>query len=151
MAIEFLSTKDQDIVLRCMKSTASFIDDCEKHTRLGIEGDELERLIKQWPDIDDRDQTGSGFLAINNSLNEVCHGFRIATSEWGNWFDTPMEEVQSAYGRWLALTGTSGGNTLRAVSLVRSHRERHPSGAKAPRFLAAFSARLKSCPFARLH
>jgi hypothetical protein len=90
MAIEFLSTKDQDIVLRCMKSTASFIDDCEKHTRLGIEGDELERLIKQWPDIDDRDQTGSGFLAINNCMNEVCHGFRIAVSEWatgltGQW------------------------------------------------------------------
>jgi hypothetical protein len=47
MAIEFLSTKDQDIVLRCMKSTASFIDDCEKHTRLGIEGDELERSNRQ--------------------------------------------------------------------------------------------------------
>jgi hypothetical protein len=109
MAIEFLSTKDQDIVLRCMKSTASFIDDCEKHTRLGIEGDELERLIKQWPDIDDRDQTGSGFLAINNCMNEVCHGFRIAVSEWGDWFERPMEEVQTAYGRWLALTGTSGG------------------------------------------
>jgi len=91
MAIEFLSTKDQEIVLRCMKSVTSFIDDSEKHTRLGIEGDELERLIKRWPDIDDRDQAGSGFLAINSSLNEVCHGFRIAASEWGNWFDTPTE------------------------------------------------------------
>jgi len=27
----------------------------------------------------------------------------------GDWFDRPMEEVQTAYGRWLALTGTSGG------------------------------------------
>jgi len=92
-----------------MKTAASYIDDSEKHARLGIETDELELLINQWPHIDDRNQSAEGFLAINNCMNEVCHGFRIAASDWSNWFDTPMDDVRSTYKRWLALTGAHGG------------------------------------------
>ena len=30
MAFESLTLKEQDIVLRCMKATAAYVDDCEK-------------------------------------------------------------------------------------------------------------------------
>jgi hypothetical protein len=109
MTIESLSAKDQDIVLRCMRAAAFYIDDSEKHSRLGIEADELDREIAHWPEIDDRDENGNGLLAIHNSLNEICHGFSIAPEEWRNWFDTPSDEIASTYRRWRALRGIRSG------------------------------------------
>ena len=109
MAIEALSAREQDIVLRCLRATAAYIEDWEKHSRLGIGASDLQQVIAQWPNIDDRDGSSTGFLAINNSMNEVCHGFEIGQSEWGIWFDMPMSDVESAYQRWLRLTGTAGG------------------------------------------
>lgn len=97
MSIESLSAKERNVVLRCMKATSAYIDDSEKHSRLGVDAEELQLVIAQWPDIDDGDESGTGFLAINNCMNEVCHGFRIEPSKWGLWFDTPMSEIESAY------------------------------------------------------
>jgi hypothetical protein len=77
MAFEALSAEEQEIVLRCMKATVAHIEDREKHSRLGLEPDELKRIISAWRNIEDTDEHGSGFLAINNCMNEVCHGFRI--------------------------------------------------------------------------
>jgi hypothetical protein len=109
MTIENLSAKDQDIVLRCMRTVASYIDDREKHPRLGIDAEELSQEIARSPNIDDRDENGNGFLAIHNCLNEICHGLRIAPEEWSNWFDTPTDEIVSTYRRWCALRGIRGG------------------------------------------
>lgn len=109
MGIERLSAKEQDIVLRCMRATAAHVDDWEKHARLALEADDLQREIVRWPNIDDCDESSNGFLAINNCMNEVCHGFRIAPEEWSRWFDTPMSEIVSAHRRWQALAGTHGG------------------------------------------
>ena len=109
MSIESLSAKQQDIVLRCMKATAAHVDDWEKHSRLGLEADDLQKVIIRWPNIDDRDDDGDDFLAINNCMNEVCHGFSIQPAEWSTWFNTPMSEIESTYRTWLALRGVSGG------------------------------------------
>ena len=92
-----------------MRSVAFFIDASEKHSRLGIEGEDLSELIDQWPNIDDSDLGGTGYLAVNNCLIEVCHGFRISPDQWSKWFDTPMAEIVFTYRRWLALKGISGG------------------------------------------
>ena len=108
MTIENLSAREQYIVLQCMKATAAEVDDWEKHSRLGIDADELQQIIAQWPSIDDCDEAGAGFLAINNSMNEVCHGFRLPSAEWSTWFDTTIEEVKSVYLKWLALKKTHG-------------------------------------------
>ena len=99
----------RDIVLRCMKATSAHLDDWEKHSRLGLEADDLQQVIARWPNIDDRDENGNDFLAINNCMNEVCNGFQIASVEWSSWFDTPMSEIESTYRKWLLLKGTSGG------------------------------------------
>ncbi len=109
MAFEILSPKQQDIVLRCMKATAAYVADSEKHARIGLESGELQRVIAQWPNIDDADENGSGFAAINGCLNEVCHGFRIAPDEWSSWFDAPKADVKATYQKWLSLKGISGG------------------------------------------
>jgi hypothetical protein len=109
MAFERLSAKDQEIILRCMKATVAHVEDWEKHSRLGLEPSELGSIIDQWPNIDDTDENGNGFLAINNCLNEACHGFHIESAEWGAWFDTPRSEVEHTYRTWLALKGTTGG------------------------------------------
>ena len=77
MAIEGLSAKERDVVLRCLKASAALIDDREKHSRLGLRADDLRQLITRWPDINDHDERGDDFLAINNCMNEVCHGFPI--------------------------------------------------------------------------
>jgi len=49
MAIDRLSAKEQDIVLQCMKAAAAHVDDWEKHTRLGLEANDLQIEIARWP------------------------------------------------------------------------------------------------------
>jgi hypothetical protein len=109
MAFEKLSTKEQEIVLRCMRATVAHVADSEKHARLGLQPEELQRVIAELPDIDDADEDGNGFLAVNNCMNEVCHGFRIAPEDWPTWFDTPKGDIEAVYQKWLALTAHSGG------------------------------------------
>jgi len=109
MAIEALSAKEQEIVLQCMRATAAHIDNWEMCTRLGLEAEDLQRIIARWPNLDDRDEGGLDFLAINNCMNEVCHGFAIEPVEWSNWFVVSMSDIQSTYRKWIALKGTVGG------------------------------------------
>jgi len=75
--------------------------------RLGLSPEQLQAVIAAWPDADDSTQTG--LLVINNCLNEVSHGFRIAPKDWPKWFDVPLSEVQKTYEAWLALKGIRGG------------------------------------------
>ena len=109
MAFKQLSLGEQEIVLRCMKAADESIDDWEKHSRLELGPAEFRAVIANWPHIDDSKENGDGFLAINNCLNEVCYGFRIAPDDWTNFFNGPMSEVESTYRRWLELKGISGG------------------------------------------
>jgi hypothetical protein len=109
MSIEGLSAKQRDIVLRCMKAAAAHVDDWEKHSRLGLQADDLQQVIARWPNINDGDEDGNDFLAINNCMNEVCHGLSIESAEWSTWFNTPMSDIESTYRTWLALRGVSGG------------------------------------------
>lgn len=109
MAFEKLSSKEQEIVLRCMRATAAHVADSEIHTRVGLKPEELQEVIAKWPNIDDMDEKGKGVLAINNCMNEVCHGFRIASEDWSTWFDIPEADIKAAYQKWLTLRQVSGG------------------------------------------
>ena len=105
-AIEHLTVEDRTIVLSCMRATAAHLDDAEAHTRLGITPTGLARLIADWPNVGNDE---NAILALNNSLNEVCHGFKIEPGDWPKWFDVPIEQVRQTYLKWLSLTGLQGG------------------------------------------
>jgi len=111
MAFAELSPSEQQIVLQCMKAIAdgSEIEDWEFQTRLGIVRPSLRRIISLWPAIDDSSETSDEFLAINNCLNEVCHGVKIPASEWQKWFAQPIDEIIKTYYKWLRLQGLASG------------------------------------------
>lgn len=67
MAFEALTSREQNIVLRCMKATSAYVDNCEKHSRLGLGAQELQTVLDAWPNIDDTREDGAEFLAVNNA------------------------------------------------------------------------------------
>ena len=112
MTFKELSRGEKEIVLQCMKAIADRpeIEDWEFRTRLGIARPTLRRIISVWPEIDDGSDNSDEFLAINNCLNEVCHGVRIPPTEWGKWFAQSRGEIKQTYAKWLRLrAGSSGG------------------------------------------
>jgi len=111
MPLKEMSKEDQEIVLQCMRAIAEGddIDDWEFHARLGIERPTLKRIILRWPDLDDRKQDSDEFLAINNCMNEICHGIRLTAEKWSNWFTRPRDAVEQVYRNWLRLGGQTRG------------------------------------------
>jgi hypothetical protein len=111
MAFAQLSPSEQQIVLQCMKAIADGpeIEDWEFHTRLGIVRPSLRRIISHWPAIDDSSDGSDEFLAINNCLNEICHGVKIPEAEWREWFTWPKDAIIRTYHKWLSLRGPSSG------------------------------------------
>jgi hypothetical protein len=103
------SEKERGIVLKAMRATAAHIDESEMHSRLGVNANEFANVVARWPEIDVEVRDEDEFLAVHNSLNEVCNGFRIKESEWSRWFDVPMEEIMAVYRKWLVLAGVRGG------------------------------------------
>jgi hypothetical protein len=45
-----------------MKATVAYIEDWEKHSRLGLEPEEPERIISEWPNIEDPMNMAAVFL-----------------------------------------------------------------------------------------
>jgi hypothetical protein len=111
MAFKELSRNEKEIVLQCMKAIADGpeIEEWEFHTRLGIVRPSLRRIISQWPAIDDSSDNSDEFLAINNCLNEVCHGVKMPDTEWRKWFAQPKDEIIKTYNKWLRLRDCSPG------------------------------------------
>jgi hypothetical protein len=111
MAFKELSPTEKEIVLQCMKAIVDGpeIEDWEFQTRLGIVRPTLRRIISLWPEIDDSSDDSDEFLAINNCLNEVCHGVNISATEWQEWFAQPKDEIKQTFAKWLRLRGSSSG------------------------------------------
>jgi hypothetical protein len=104
MAFKELSRSEREIV-----ADDSEIEDWEFHPRLGIDRPTLRRIISVWPEIDDGTENSDEFLAVNNCLNEVCHGFDIPPTEWGKWFTHSKDEIRETYAKWLRLRGGHSG------------------------------------------
>jgi hypothetical protein len=111
MAFKDLPKTEQALVLQCMKAIVDgdAIKDSEFQTRLGITRPVVRRIISQWPDIDDRVEDSDEFLAINNCMNEVCHGIRMTPEEWAERFTVPKDTILRAYDNWLTLAGQTRG------------------------------------------
>ena len=108
MAFKKLSDNDKQIVLQCLNVTlnVNFFGD-EFHTRLGIEPEDLAQVISAYPDIDDSDDNSNETLAINNCLNEICHGIRFTERGWRKLFTVSKSEVDEVYRKWAILRGWS--------------------------------------------
>ncbi|MFN3651841.1 MAG: hypothetical protein ACK47B_19890 [Armatimonadota bacterium] len=81
------------------------LEEWEFHTRMGIYRPELEDALSRWPELSDADRDSPDFLAVNNSLNEVCHGLPISDEQWREWFTVEPEIVAGAYRRWALSVG----------------------------------------------
>jgi len=108
MAFSSLSEAEKETVHQCLTAILNgrFIEDWEFSTRLGLDRDALRRILGSWPQLDDTAE-GPVRLAINNCMNEVCHGVNISPAEWDTWFTVPYEDVKVTYFKWAKLVGYS--------------------------------------------
>jgi hypothetical protein len=99
MGLSRLDHVDKDIVRGCLVAVLDgpWIGDWEFQTRLGIDRDALRELLAAWPVLDDTTEGSPAHLAINNCMNEVCHGVPIAAEEWPRWFKASPDEVRPTY------------------------------------------------------
>ena len=109
MAFSRLGDADKDVVRTCLVAIMEgpWIEDWEFQTRLGIDRDALRELLAAWPLLDDTTESSPARLAINNCMNEVCHGVPIAVEEWPRRFKVWRDEVGATYRKWAKLAGYS--------------------------------------------
>ncbi len=108
MSLAKLSDSDRQIILQCLNAILKgrFLEG-EFHTRLGLEPEELEQIVTAYPDADDSDGNSNAALAINNCLNEVCHGISFTNHEWSQWFTVSKPQIVEVYRKWAVLRGWS--------------------------------------------
>ena len=101
MSLKQLSPEDQVVIRCCLAFTLQCRElEGEYQTRLGVTEDEVQALLKDWPNVDDALDGSTACLAINGALNEVCNGVRIPEEEWPRWFDVPSAIVLDIFKRW---------------------------------------------------
>jgi hypothetical protein len=103
-----LSDSEREIIFQSLNAILKgrFLEG-ELHSRLGIEPEELEMVVATYPNVDDSDDNSNAALAINNCLNEVCHGLRLSDREWSQWCTVNKSEVEEVYQKWSILRGWS--------------------------------------------
>jgi len=108
MPLSELSEKDRRIIFQCLSAVlkGKFLED-DYEARIGIDEDDIDKIVAAFPEIDDSNDDSDVTLAINNSLNEVCHGIRFSDDEWNQWFDVNKSEVEEVYWKWAKLRGWS--------------------------------------------
>lgn len=102
--LKSLSDEERAIVLECIRFVSEgglFDMEADCSVLIGISPVEFELVLIGWPDIDDQSPGNSGFLVINNCLNEVCHGpDSPGSTEWSTYFSVPREKVIDVYHKW---------------------------------------------------
>ena len=113
MALEMLSPDDQWIVRQALAaiSQGAYLDDAAFSARIGVERAEIADMLARWPRVDDTRRDAPAGFAINNALNEICHGLRLAPDEWNRWFDVSRDAVAAVYRRWARLKGWNSAGT----------------------------------------
>ena len=108
MSLANLSDKERQIIFQSMNAIlrGRFLEG-EFHTRLGIAPEELEQIVVAYPNVDVSDDHSNAALAINNCLNEVCHGVKFSDQDWSQWFAVSRSEVQDVFRKWAVLCGQS--------------------------------------------
>ena len=107
MTFERLSEKDKRIVRECMNAIVDgpFLDDFEFETRIGVDREEMRRILRTYPDLEDDNDESPTAICINNSLNEVSYGLPFSDDEWSAWFTVTRSEIQEVYKAWARQRG----------------------------------------------
>src|SRR5262245_39300959 len=100
MTIAALTQEEREVVRRTMEATFQFLD-FDFETRLGIAPETMRKLLDEWPAIDDTRDDSDACLAINNSLNDLLHGYGISENE-AIEFGISREEMLHVYHKWAA-------------------------------------------------
>jgi len=97
------SDKEKEIIRQSLNAIlkGGFLEG-EFHSRLGIDQEQLEQVVVAYPNLDDWDDTSTVALAINNCLNEVCHGIKFSPKQWSKWFEVSRSDVEEVYRKWSA-------------------------------------------------
>lgn len=108
MSLAKLSDSERQIIFQCLNTILKGrLLEGGFHTRLGIEPEELEQIVTAYPDVDDSDDNSNAAIAINNCLNEVCHGISFSNREWSQWFIVSKPQIVEVYRKWAVLRGWS--------------------------------------------
>jgi hypothetical protein len=100
-----LSPDEQEVVRQAVLEIADGprIDECEFHTRFGVERTGFKAVLARWPDVDDSDEHSDDTLVLNGALNEVCYGGLFGSENWQKMFVVSIEEVTRIYEKWYGL------------------------------------------------
>jgi hypothetical protein len=101
-----LNECEKQVVLDCMTAILKSGElEFEFQTRLGIDEEELKKVIAKFPDIDDSIEDSNETLAINNCLNEICHGIKFTKDKWEKYFYYDIDKIREVYKKWAKLRG----------------------------------------------
>jgi hypothetical protein len=64
--------------------------------------EELALVSEHFPFLERVGNEETVSLSIHNSLGEVCHGLKIPTDEWQEWFDVSRDGVKAVFVKWHA-------------------------------------------------
>ena len=97
-----LTTTDIARIEDCLRFVleSDQIEDWEFQTRLGIDREMFRTVLKNRPPYHDALPGSTGFLVINNGLNEVCNGLSIDEDKWRNTLGFTRDEACESYARW---------------------------------------------------
>ena len=103
--MEKLTSEEMTIISSCLRAVAEgpFIRDSAIHSRLGVYRETLYNIVEQLPEIDDSILDLDMYLAINNSMNEVCNGIRFSHADWEAWFHVDRDVVRKVFKKWKRL------------------------------------------------
>lgn len=106
MTLSLLNSDERIVVRRSMEATFQFFD-TDFETRLGVNPEEMKSLLRDWPNVDDSSDNSIATLAINNSLNDLLHGFDISDTQAQSLVGTNRSEMDRVYTKWAKSRGWS--------------------------------------------
>ena len=100
MPLKDLTKKEQQVVAECLKASASgpFFDDDDFHIIFGLSRDEVNEILKGWPNIDDSDELTK--RAINNSINNLIGFPHNKEKFWDEYISVPLAELEKIFKKW---------------------------------------------------
>jgi len=109
--LKALTDPEREIILECLKFIAAgvrFEMDVDCLPRIGLSVQEFHNVMSEWPDVIDAAGTDA-FLAINNSLNEVCSICSDpddpTCQKWSKYFSATPDEVEAVFDKWTLSLG----------------------------------------------